>query len=140
MHGWSGLAAATGLVAAAGAVTGWLISLDLDWATSASDRECAQATGICSGIAPPVGLVLGLLLTISACWVCMAIAGARPLLATVPTAIVLMFLATVLFLRFVHGARLHPVWAFSLTTAFTLALFAAAVTRPGHAPKSGGRS
>jgi hypothetical protein len=128
MHDWSRLAAATGLVAAAGAVTGWLISLDLDWAASASDRECAQVPGICVGIAPPVGLACGLLLTVSACWVCMAIAGARPLLATVPAAVVLVFLSTVIFLRFVHGDRLHPAWAFSLTTALTLALFASAVT------------
>jgi hypothetical protein len=137
MHDWSRLAAATGL--AAGAVTGWLISLDLDRAASASDRECAQATGICFGIAPPVGLAWGLLLTVSACWLCMAIAGARPLLATIPAAIVLVFLCTAVFLRFVHGGRLHPAWAFSLTTALTLALFTAAVTWPKHAPKSGDR-
>jgi hypothetical protein len=139
MRDWSRLAAAAGLVAAAGAFTGWLISIDLDWAASASERECAQATWICFGIAPLVGLAWGLLITVSACCVCMAIAGARPLLATVPTAVVLVVLSTTLFLRFVHGGRLHPAWAFSLTTALTLALFAAALTWPKHAPKSGDR-
>jgi hypothetical protein len=52
--------------AAAGAVTGWLISADRDWATLASHRECAQSTGICFGIAVPAGLALGLTLTITA--------------------------------------------------------------------------
>ena len=140
MRDWSRLTAATGLVAAGGAVTGWLISLDLDWAASAGERECAQATSICFGIAPLAGLAWAVLLTVAACWVCMAIAGARPLLATVPTAIVLVFVSAGFFLRWVHGGRLHPAWAFSLTTALALALFAAALTWPRHAPKPGGRA
>jgi hypothetical protein len=117
-------------VAAAGAVTGWLISVDLDWATSAGHRECAQSTGICFGIAVPAGLALGPSLTITASWVTMAVAGARPMGFTVPAAIICMYIATQLFLRVQAGGGLHPAWAYSLTTAVALKLPGAVVWWP----------
>ena len=121
-HGWPRQASRLGGVAVAGALLGWVISADLDWSAAASNRECAQSSGICLGIAPVAGLAFGLTLTVAVCWVALAAARIRPLRLTVPAAIVLMILAPVLFLSAVPGGRLHPAWAFSLVTAFALAL------------------
>lgn len=123
-HGWVYRASAVGGVAVAGAVIGWVISLDVDWSAAASDRECAQSPGICIGIAPIAGLAFGLAFTVAVCWVVLAVAHIRPLILTVPAAVMLIVLASQLFLRVVHGGRLHPAWAFSLVTAFALALLA----------------
>lgn len=135
-RGRAGLAGRTAVAAGAGVVIGWVISVDLDWSDTASRHECAQSTGICIGIAPFVGLALGAIFTVAACWVIMAVAAIRPLTHTVPAAIMLIFLTILIFLRVVSGGRLHPAWAFSLVTAFALASLAAtaswvATTRPG---------
>jgi hypothetical protein len=132
VHKWFRLVAGTGFAAAVGVVTGRLISADLDWSVTASQHECAQSTGICWGIAPEVGLALGFLLTVSACWVSMAVARARPLWATVPAAIGIVCGVTVAFLRLHHGGRLHPASAFSLLIALALAVLTVAVTWPQY--------
>jgi hypothetical protein len=111
--------ARSALIAAAGAGTGWLITADVAWATSATRQECEQATGMCFGAAP-AGLALGLILTVVASFVTMGVASARPLWFTVPGAFFALYLATGAFLRIHAGHGLHPVWAYCLTTALAL--------------------
>jgi hypothetical protein len=124
-YGWVSGAGRITVVAAAGAFIGWAISQDVDWGMAASRRECAQAhEQICVGVGPVAGLALGMTLTVVSCWVIMAIAGVRPLGLTVPGAIALVILATVMWPM--PGGQLHPAWEFSLVTAAGLALVAIA--------------
>ena len=122
-RGWAELGARTAVVGGAGGLIGWVISLDVDWSVKASYSQCAPSPGICIGTNALAGLALGVAFTIAACWITMAAAGIRPLLVTVPTAIVFVWLAIVLFPR--PGGRLHPAWAFGLLTGCLLALIAA---------------
>lgn len=125
VYGWASRAGSITVVAGTGAFIGWAISRDVDWAMAASGRECAQVyEQICVGVGPVAGLAFGITLTVASCWAIMAVAGARPLGVTVPAAIMLVILATVLWP--VPGGRLHPAWEFSLVTAAGLALVAMA--------------
>ncbi|MBO0823761.1 MAG: hypothetical protein J2P27_07855 [Actinobacteria bacterium] len=121
-NGWVYRASTIGAVAVAGGLIGWVISLDVDWSAAASSRECPPAPGLCIGTAAVVGFAFGLAFTISACWVILAVARIRPLMLSVPAAIMLVIVATLLFAQHVHGVHLHPAWAFSLVTAIALAL------------------
>ena len=121
-HGWVYRVSTVGAVAVAGAVIGWVISLDVDWSAAASNRECQQVPGICIGTAPVVGVVFGVAFTVLVCWVVFAVARIRPLLLTVPAAVMLVIVAIDVFLRAVHDSRLHPAWAFSLVLALALVL------------------
>lgn len=121
-HGWVYRASTIGAVAVSGAIIGWVISADVDWSAASSNRECPPAPGLCIGTAPVFGIAFGLAFTILVCWVVLAVARARPLMLSVPTAIMLVIVAAVMFARHVHGGRLHPAWAFSLVTAVAVAL------------------
>ena len=124
-EGWRAFATRTGTVAAIGAGIGWALSLDVDWASAASRRECAGQSGICFGAALPEGVLAGIVAVVAGCWIGFAVVGVRPLYVTVPTGIVVLLFSMILYLRTGSGGRLHPVWLFALVTGAVLAGLAA---------------
>lgn len=94
--------------AAAGALAAFAVSAIVDWAAAESDRECANATGLCWGTAPYVGLAGGFCLVLALCWIGFALAGLRPLIGYVLGGILLFVVMTMFFLTEIHGGRLHP--------------------------------
>lgn len=121
---WGAIAGRLGVVACLGAALGWIISVNLDWSSEASRRECAESSGLCVGLAPPIGLAAGILIVVVACWVCFAAVGLRPLAISIPGASVLTLFTITGYLRSVDGGRLHPTWAFALVMAVVFALLA----------------
>ena len=115
-----------GFVALLGVAIGWGISADVDWSATASQRECAQASGLCFGLAPVVGVAVGVVAGVVACWLGLAVARLRPLVIAVPVAVLLLPLTAVVYLDVVPGGRLHPSWLFGLVTGAVFALLAVA--------------
>jgi hypothetical protein len=101
---------------------------------TASQRECAQTSGLCFGVAPVAGLAIGVVAGVAACWLGLAAARLRPLVVAVPTAIVLLPLIAVAYLDMVPGGRLHPQWVFALVTGAVFAVLAATAIAFKHRP------
>jgi hypothetical protein len=102
-----------GISAAVGAFFGWMISLIVDQAATASQQECANTSSLCFGTAPFEGLLGATLLLIAACWIGFALAGLRPLWAYVPGGLLLFVIVADEYLKNVHGGRLHPAGEFA---------------------------
>ncbi len=110
-----------------GTLLGWGICKDVDWSAVASDHECADASTLCFGVAPFVGLAIGVIVAVAACWLGMAIAGLRPLILSVPLAVVALAMTTAQYDRVGQGRGLHPEWLFALVTGLVFVLLAACV-------------
>ncbi len=102
---WQAAAGRIGFVAALGVMIGLGMSADLDWSATASQHECAQASGVCFGLAPVAGTAVGVAAGVGACWLGLAIARLRPLVVVVPIAIMLLPLTAVAYLDVVPGGR-----------------------------------
>lgn len=133
--GWLTFTGRIGAVAVLGAGIGWVLSLDLDWSAAAGRRECTGQSGLCFGVALPVGVVAGMAAVAAACWIGFAVASVRPLYVTVPAGIVAVMLSLLVYLRTVPGGRLHPGWLFALVNAIVLAALAAPFLFLKHHPQ-----
>jgi hypothetical protein len=111
-------------MAVLGAGLGWGMSADLDWSAAASQHECAQASGLCFGLAPFVGLLAGVVVGVSACWLSLAAVRLQPVGITIPAAIAVLPVTAFIYLARVPGGRLHPPWLFALVTGAVFALLA----------------
>lgn len=120
--------------AATGASSAFAVSAIVDWAATTSEQECANATEMCWGSAPYVGLAGSFFVVSVLCWTGFALAGLKPVLAYVPLAIVVFLLMTILFAGEVHGGRLHPAAGFAGLMAFVFLLFPA-LDRQSNKPR-----
>jgi hypothetical protein len=99
-----------------GAAIGLGVSWDFDWSTKHPSRNPLDLRY------ELVGLLSGTVGSVAACWLGFALLDVGPLAITVPSAMVLVFLAILQHLRSVPGGNLHPVGRFAYSTA--LAFFA----------------
>ncbi|MEN3537852.1 hypothetical protein AAH991_22250 [Microbispora sp. ZYX-F-249] len=113
-----------------GAVLGAAVSLILDMAADAGQRECRGSPSLCIGTGPVVGLAVGAALVVLGCLVGFAVLGIRPLIVSVPSGFALLLFTTWAYLSSVPGGRLHPLFAYAACTALFLGLLALIVT-PG---------
>ncbi|GAA4088391.1 hypothetical protein GCM10022248_67850 [Nonomuraea soli] len=124
-----------------GGLLGAGISLDYDWAVAAGRRECQGVGALCIGTGPVVGFAAAVIAVVLVCSIGFAVLRVRPLLLTVPAGIVLIAVATYVYLRigrpllYPQHRDLHPLPAYALLTAAALAL-PATLSRTGPPSRS----
>lgn len=113
-----------------GTAAGLVLSLVFDIAAKQGDRECANATGVCFGTAPFVGLAIGFAAILAICWIGFKAVGTKPLVIAVTCGIFIPYPIA----RFGHvsfaSSYVHPLWLFVAEMALAYGALALALSAP----------